>query len=202
VLPWRASRLAVPTRFGTTEPWSWKDEIMRKRITYANVTATLALLLALGGSAVAATQLAPDSVGAKHIRSGAVRSSEVQDGSLAPRDLANGGPAGFAYVRVDVPGTYEVVYGKGVTDVAPTLTAGEYDVTFTRKVARCAAVATPTIGYPRGGDLDADLSSFAGIIIDPDTTVGVKDRVVRAQFYDDNGNPRDTSFTIVLFCGR
>jgi hypothetical protein len=47
------------------------------RLSYANVAATLALFVALGGTAAAAT-LARDSVGAPQIRTDAVRSPEIQ----------------------------------------------------------------------------------------------------------------------------
>ena len=45
---------------------------LRQRLTYANVIATLALFIALGGGAYAATQLPRNSVGAKQIKKGAV----------------------------------------------------------------------------------------------------------------------------------
>jgi hypothetical protein len=52
---------------------------LRPHITYANVTSTLALLLALGlGSAYAASQLAPKSVGAKQLRPGAVTADKIR----------------------------------------------------------------------------------------------------------------------------
>lgn len=52
---------------------------IRRRLTYANVISTLALLLALGmGSAYAANQLAPKSVGAKQLRPGAVTADKIR----------------------------------------------------------------------------------------------------------------------------
>ncbi len=58
------------------------------RLTYANVTASIALFIALGGTSYAAVNLPRNSVGAKHLRSESVRSSEVRDGSLEARDLS------------------------------------------------------------------------------------------------------------------
>jgi hypothetical protein len=53
--------------------------VIAKRITYANVTSTLALFIALGmGSAYAAQQLAPKSVGAKQLRPGAVTADKLR----------------------------------------------------------------------------------------------------------------------------
>ena len=46
---------------------------LRGRLSYANVTATLALFIALGGTSYAAITLPRNSVGAKQIRAGAVR---------------------------------------------------------------------------------------------------------------------------------
>src|SRR5881397_735315 len=76
---------------------------MRARLSYANVMATLAVFIALGGSSYAALKLPRNSVGATQIRAGAVRSSEVKNGALHSADLSVGtrralrgaaGPAG------------------------------------------------------------------------------------------------------------
>lgn len=65
---------------------------VRERLTYANVMSTLAAFLGLGtGGAVAVDKLDHDSVGAKQIKRGAVRSGEVKNRSLKGRDIAPGG---------------------------------------------------------------------------------------------------------------
>jgi hypothetical protein len=60
---------------------------LRRRVTYANVTSTLALVIALGmGSAYAANQLAPKSVGAKQLRPGAVTADKIRKNAvIAPK---------------------------------------------------------------------------------------------------------------------
>ncbi len=60
---------------------------IQKHLTYANITATLALFIALGmGSAYAAQQLAPKSVGAKQLRPGAVTADKLRKKSVtAPK---------------------------------------------------------------------------------------------------------------------
>ena len=64
-------------------------------LTYANVIATLALFLALGGGAYAAIKLPKNSVGSKQIKSNAVNSSKLKDGSLLSKDFRAGQlPAG------------------------------------------------------------------------------------------------------------
>ena len=47
--------------------------------SYANVTATLALVLALGGTSYAAAKLAPNSVGTAQIKNNAVTTAKVKD---------------------------------------------------------------------------------------------------------------------------
>jgi hypothetical protein len=57
-------------------------------LSYANVIASAALFVALGGTGVAAVTLDRDSVGAPQIRSDAVRSSEIRDASIRAADIA------------------------------------------------------------------------------------------------------------------
>jgi hypothetical protein len=52
-------------------------DFLRRHLTYANVAATLALFLALGGAAYAATQLARNSVGTAQLRAGAVTAGKI-----------------------------------------------------------------------------------------------------------------------------
>ena len=53
--------------------------MIRRHLSYANVTATLALFIALStGGAYAANQLAPKSVGAKQLRPGAVTADKIR----------------------------------------------------------------------------------------------------------------------------
>jgi hypothetical protein len=61
---------------------------IRPRLSYANVTATIALFVALGGSAYAATQLPRNSVGSKQIRRNAVTGAKVRDQSLTGSDIS------------------------------------------------------------------------------------------------------------------
>jgi hypothetical protein len=84
---------------------------LTKKLTFANVMSVTAVFIALGGTAIAVTQLPKDSVGARQIKDGAVRSAEVKDFSLQANDFAKGtllkgdkgeqGPAG----QPGTPGT-------------------------------------------------------------------------------------------------
>ena len=91
---------------------------LRTRLSYANITATLALFLALTGTATAAIVLPRDSVGAEQIQTDAVRSPEIQadavrgseilDESISLADLTPGAVASLdaPRVRVDDGGPY------------------------------------------------------------------------------------------------
>jgi hypothetical protein len=59
-----------------------------RRSGYANVTSTLALVLALGGTSYAATQLRPHSVGTKQLKTGAVTAPKIANGAVHARALA------------------------------------------------------------------------------------------------------------------
>jgi hypothetical protein len=68
---------------------------IRQRLTFANVVACIALFVALGSGAYAATQLPKNSVGSKQIKKNAVNSAKVKDRSLQAIDFKEGQlPAG------------------------------------------------------------------------------------------------------------
>lgn len=66
---------------------------IRSKLTYANITASLALFVALGGTGYAASQLPRNSVGANQIRSSAVGASELRTSAVTSRDIRNGSVA-------------------------------------------------------------------------------------------------------------
>ena len=73
---------------------------MHRHLSYANVMATIAVFIALGGGAYAATALPKNSVGATQLRNDAVTSTKVKNGSLQRSDFRTAdlvklrGPAG------------------------------------------------------------------------------------------------------------
>ncbi len=73
---------------------------MHRHLSYANVMATTAVFIALGGGAYAATALPKNSVGATQLRNDAVTSAKVKNGSLRRSDFRTAdlvklrGPAG------------------------------------------------------------------------------------------------------------
>jgi hypothetical protein len=64
---------------------------LQKHLTYANVVATMALFIAVGGaSSFAATQLRKNSVGAPQLRRNSVTAVKIKDGSVTAAKLAAG----------------------------------------------------------------------------------------------------------------
>src|SRR5690242_708372 len=60
---------------------------IRARLSYANVVATLALVLALGGVSYAAIKLPKNSVGTKQIKKNAVTGAKVKKRTLTGKDI-------------------------------------------------------------------------------------------------------------------
>jgi hypothetical protein len=69
---------------------------IRRKLSFSNAVALLALFVALGGSAYAATQLPKNSVGSKQIKEGAVSPAKLSRASKSTLTGATGpqGPAG------------------------------------------------------------------------------------------------------------
>ena len=63
---------------------------MRDRLTYANVMATIAVFIALGGSSYAAIKLPNNAVKTRNIAPNAVTGAKVKNGSLTRRDFGLG----------------------------------------------------------------------------------------------------------------
>lgn len=72
---------------------------LRSRLTYANVMATIAVFVALGGSSYAALrvgskQIVDNSVRSKDIRNNGIRSGDIADNRVTGKDLRDGTIAG------------------------------------------------------------------------------------------------------------
>lgn len=65
-----------------------KNRFPRFRIRYADVASTLALMLAMGGTAYAATALPRHSVGTPQLKANAVTSAKVAPGAVTRPDIA------------------------------------------------------------------------------------------------------------------
>ncbi len=67
---------------------------IRSKLTYANVMATIAVFIAIGGSAYAATQLKKNSVGTKQIKNQAVTAAKIKNGAITGAQVKNGSLTG------------------------------------------------------------------------------------------------------------
>ncbi len=123
--------------------------ITRFRPTPALVVASIALLVALGGTGYAAVVLPANSVGTVQLKSGAVTAAKVKPGSLVKSNFAAGqlptaGPLAYAHVSAD--GTLDATLSRNVAMVParnPKSNSGaEYCLDVTTKQAPRSAVAT------------------------------------------------------------
>ncbi len=60
---------------------------LRRKLTYANVMATIAVFIALGGASYAAIKLPKNSVGTKQLKKEAVTAAKIKDGAVTPGKL-------------------------------------------------------------------------------------------------------------------
>ncbi len=97
---------------------------LTSKLTYANLTASLALFLALGGISYAAVKLPKNSIHTKQLANSSVTSPKVKDGSLGRADLAPG-------VIPDAPNLSRF-YEKGEAD-GRFYNKGEADARFSSK---------------------------------------------------------------------
>jgi hypothetical protein len=109
----------------------------RRHLSFANVTALLALFVALGGTgyaaisipanSVGAGQIRPDAVGASEIRRGAVGRSEIRAGGVASSEIARDG-VGSSEIRRGAVGTSEIHNGSIRSDDIKNGTVASVDL--------------------------------------------------------------------------
>ncbi len=106
-------------------------KLPRPRLTYANVVASLALFIALGGVSYAATALPRGSVGPRQIRAEAVRTGKVADGAVTAEKLAKGvrerlAPVGGAPAVTTTTSTPDSVKHAETADSATTAASAKH----------------------------------------------------------------------------
>lgn len=182
----------------------WK---LRDRLSYANITSSLALFLALGGTTYALTlprdsvgpsQLKSGSVGRSEIRRGAVRSAEVRDRTLRTRDLSSaarralrgqqGPPGPTLFQSVTSSGDRGIGNADSLTPVGINGTI----VGFNRSVASCVAVASLT-SIP-GGPVP-DPPGNGHVTVEP-----TGDGRVLVETFTADGQPAQAPFNLVVAC--
>lgn len=116
----------VSTTFGGV----LRMKLPRPRLTYANVVASLALFIALGGASYAATTLPKNSVGTAQIQAEAVRTGKVADDAVTGSKLAQGVrerlmPVGGTPATTTTASTPASVKHAETADVAATATKAD-----------------------------------------------------------------------------
>ena len=180
---------------------------LRENLNYANVVASIALFVALGGTSYALTlprnsvgskQIRARAVGASELRGSAVRGPDVRDRSLGLRELSlsaraslrgQTGPVG----PIGPPGpTHRVVLdsGGGLVRGDPSFytrrNVGEYLVEFGLPAADCV----PT----------ASLSGEKGVPAPGRITVAREGNSIIVRTYDASGAAKDAAFALIAAC--
>jgi hypothetical protein len=185
--------------------------MIRSKLNYANVIATIALFAALGGSSYAALTLPRDSVGKEQIRRhavgktelrrGAVTTEKVKNSSLRVIDFAPGtrsalkGPRGAEGPQGASATTFRATIDSAGTPVAGNAAGSDFEppnrslISFPGALAGCVATATLT----RGGGPNPDPG--AGRVI---ATVE-SSRVVVETFRAD-ATPAPLPFNLIVAC--
>lgn len=149
---------------------------MRAKLTYANVMATVAVFIALGGTSygafvVTGRNVKNSSLTGRDVKNNSLtgadvkglRSADITNGSLLARDFKAGQlPAGAKgekgdkgdtgtggarlLAKITAPGA-KIEYGSGVTG-ATRIAPGQVNVTFNRSLEGCVPVASTGFGNP------------------------------------------------------
>ncbi|MCW3050037.1 MAG: hypothetical protein JWO74_4321 [Solirubrobacterales bacterium] len=177
---------------------------IRRHISYANVTATLALVVALGGTSYAAFSLPRNSVGSAQIRNSSVRSTDIRNRTIRLTDLANStraslrgqqgvpgpqGPPGPAAVRyfAAVSANGQLVRGNATSSDHTNAGSGLYTIGFGASTSACAYSATL-------GTTDGNAAPAGRVTVrDDGGKVGV-------QTFDASGAAADLPFHLIVAC--
>jgi hypothetical protein len=166
---------------------------IRRRMTYANVMATVAVFIALGGASYAALKVPKHSVGTKQLKKHSVGEKNLKQNSVGPKSL-QGNAVGPDNLNVDAVSTRNIINGSieyedidplahvsstgvlgesaGVVS-ATRVSKGQYSITFNRDLRGCVAVASVGFGFG-SGVIGAGGTAQARMNLDNDPTkVGV-----------------------------
>ncbi len=151
-------------------------KLLRSKLTYANIISTLCLFLLLGGgAAVAADQLAKNSVGTKQLKGNAVTSAKIKNGAVTSAKIKDGAITG-AKVNLGSLGTVP-----SATSAGTAASAGNANTVNGQTVQKVFALVPDGTAAPRaiatfagftltstcsGTNPDIDLVSPAGIAAD------------------------------------
>jgi hypothetical protein len=183
---------------------------VRRRLNYANVTATLALFFALSGGALAAKhylvnstkQISPKVLKALQGKAGAA-GAQGKEGPIGKEGPAGkegskgkeGAAATTLWARVKFDGSLKK--GSGVVSTEKISSKGGYEVVFNRNVSACAYVATPGDATVTNSFGEYDLKNKGFILTEP------RLNEPNAVFVETRGGKEEEaeeSFHLVVFC--
>lgn len=180
-----------------------------RNLSYANVAATLALFVALGGGAYAAIKLPANSVGTKQIKNKAVTLGKIAPSAQRALKGQRGdrGATGAAATRLWAVVNADGTLSRGSTgvssaqDPSPSMA---YQVKFPRSVAGCAWLVT--VGDPSYktylGPATVTTREGSHLVLGGGTVKQVADPDTVQVFVSNTDPPGDTAraFHIGVFC--
>jgi hypothetical protein len=134
---------------------------LRSKLTYANVIATMALFIALGGASYAAVKLPKNSVGSKQIKDNAVTGAKIKNGAVTGSKIA-----------LSSLGTVPTAASAGRADSAVRAdSAGRADSAVRADSAANAANAThatnaDTAGFATSAETAINAAQLGGVPVD------------------------------------
>lgn len=160
---------------------------LRPKLSYANVIATIALFVALGGAATAATNLPRNSVGTKEIRNGAVNANKLRKNAVRPNKIAakavtigklgpqavGPGNIGNGAVRTNKLATQAVIASKIRNNVVTTNKLNNNAVTNSKLAADAVGTGNLQPGSVTLGKLAHNVTPLVGTLKSGQTLRGV-----------------------------
>lgn len=179
---------------------------------YASVTATLALVVALGGTSYAAISIPKNSVGSPQIKKDAVKSADVKNDGLKGKDIkestlakvpaaTNADQLGGKTLRglsqwVHVETDGDIVAQSGGITVTNLAAAGRYRVVFPSDVSGCGLNANVSAASPQ-----SDLGTFdPGMAMVVRSSTGPNDVQVGTADVAAGGTYEDKPFILTVQC--
>ena len=176
---------------------------LRDRLTYANVIATLALFIALGGTSYAALKLPRNSVGPTQIKTGAVSSSELRDRSIRLQDINKSARASLRG-QIGPQGAPGTAGASAVKHFAAVSAAGEFLRGNAKHGGHNGAIGAYLVGFAEsvsGCAYSATLGTTDGTTVAAGRiTVNEQAGSVGVQTYDAAGAPSDLPFHVIVAC--
>jgi hypothetical protein len=121
---------------------------LRHKLTYANVMATVAVFIALGGASYAAVNLPKNSVGSRQIKTGAVTGTKLKNGAVTRAKIA-AGAVGGAQLNLSSIGTVpSATHAASADSATDARTLGGQSAA---QIAVAATIKCPTATLAAGG---------------------------------------------------